>query len=166
MPGTAQARASFKASIRFAIAGSSLLLVGVGLAIYFAQTSGQQYASIVAGTAGVVINLTSSVFYVNSNRAQSSMVKQAANLREESRDDRRLSAARELAATIESRELRDTVRAKVALLLQGDSSAIGYGAKELLQREQMLLERTMRSRPLRLDCLMPFWRTAIFNLPT
>ncbi len=137
--GLAQARASFKASIRFAVVGSSLLLVGVGLSIFFAQTSGEQYASIVAGTAGVVINLTSSVFYINSNRAQSNMVSQAANLREESRDDRRLSAARELAGAIENQGLRDTVRAKVALLLQGDNSAIGYGTQELLQREKMLL---------------------------
>ena len=161
--GLAQARASFKASIRFAVAGSSLLLVGVGLSIFFAQTSGQQYASIVAGTAGIVINLTSSVFYINSNRAQSSMVGQAANLREESRDDRRLSGARELAAAIENQGLRDTVRAKVALLLQGDNSAVGYGTQELLQREQMLLAQENEARDSKARLLNALMQKGLIN---
>jgi hypothetical protein len=66
--------------------------------------------SIVAGTAGVVISLTSSLFYVQSNRARTNMVRQGALLREESQEDRKLSAARELAAAIGEAALRDNVK--------------------------------------------------------
>lgn len=115
--GLAQARASFRISIIFASIGATFLLLGIGLAIVFARSGGDKYVSIVAGAAGVVINLTSGVFFVQSNRARTSMAKQGAMLREESQDDRRLNAAREISSTIESKALRDKVRAKLALSL-------------------------------------------------
>ncbi|MFC7247675.1 hypothetical protein ACFQO7_34865 [Catellatospora aurea] len=118
--GLAQAKASFKVSIWFASIGSAVLIAGVALAILFAGSNGEKYSAIVAGTSGTVISLTSSLFYVQSNRARANMVRQGALLREESQDDRRLSAARELVDAIEETGLRDNVRAQLALgLLQG-----------------------------------------------
>jgi hypothetical protein len=122
--GLAQAKLSFRVSLIFLSLGALVLLLGASLAILKAPTTGDKYASIVVTVAGVVIDLTSSVFFVQSNRARKSMGDQGVMLREESQDDRRLSAARELAAAIESGELRDEVRADLARKLlsprQGD----------------------------------------------
>ncbi|MEV6769917.1 hypothetical protein AB0N05_14950 [Nocardia sp. NPDC051030] len=115
--GLAQARNSFRVSLAFAVMGSTVLLSGIVLAIWNAPGIGDRYASIVATSAGVVINITSSVFFVQSNRARRSMGEQGSMLREESRDDRRLTAARELATTISDTTLRDDTRARLALQL-------------------------------------------------
>ncbi|TVT60121.1 hypothetical protein FNH05_04915 [Amycolatopsis rhizosphaerae] len=115
--GLAQAKVSFKVSIIFASIGSSLLLLGIGLAVFYARSNGEQYASIVAGTAGIVTNLTSGVFFVQSNRARANMATQGTMLREESQEDRRLNAARELAGAIDDEELRNQTRATLARTL-------------------------------------------------
>jgi len=117
--GMAQAKVSFRVSIFFASIGSAFLMLGIGLAIYHADTNGEKYASVVAGTAGVVINLTASVFFVQSNRARKSMGEQGVLLREESQEDRRLNAARELTGSINDESLKNEVRAKLALTLLG-----------------------------------------------
>ncbi|QKV79130.1 hypothetical protein [Amycolatopsis sp. Hca4] len=115
--GLAQAKISFRVSIVFASIGSLLLLLGIGLAIFYAGAGGDQYASIVAGTAGVVTNLTSGVFFVQSNRARANMGKQGVMMREESQEDRRLNAARELVGAISDITLRDQVRAALSRTL-------------------------------------------------
>jgi hypothetical protein len=112
--GLAQARRSFTVSLFFACVGAIFLLGGVGLAISNAKNGGQQYASVVSGTAGVVINLTSGLFFVQSNRARQNMGQQGVMLREESREDRKLNAARELAGAISDEKLRNQVRADLA----------------------------------------------------
>lgn len=121
--GLAQARTSFRVSVVFACVGSGIMFFGIGLAVWNAPTTGNQYASIIATTAGVVINLTSSLFYVQSNRARRSMLEQGALMREESRDDRRLNGARELAAAISDEGLRNSVRARLAVILLSDGPA-------------------------------------------
>jgi hypothetical protein len=115
--GLTQARLTFGISVLFMILGAGVLLLGVALAIFTAPTTGEKYSSIVAGTAGVVINLTSSIFIVQSNRARRSMGEQGVMLREESQEDRRLNAARELAASISDAAMRDKVQAELSILL-------------------------------------------------
>jgi hypothetical protein len=114
-------------SLIFASLGALVLLGGIGLAITHAETSGEQYASIVTSSVGVVINLTSSLFFVQSNRARRNMAEQGMMLREESREDRRLNAARELVAAIDNAALRSKVRAELARKLlnisEGDAPA-------------------------------------------
>jgi hypothetical protein len=112
--GLAQAKVSFRVSISFASVGAIFLLLGIALAIFNARNGGDQYASIVAGAAGVVVNLSSGVFFVQSNRARSNMGRQGVMLREESQEDRRLNAARELAGAINDEDLRNEVRADLA----------------------------------------------------
>jgi hypothetical protein len=115
--GLAQAKLSFRISVFFAGVGASLLLVGVGLAVVRAPSDGERYATIVAGVAGTVTNLISGVFFLQSNRARKNMGEQGVMLREESQEDRRVNTARELAASIGNEDLRDRVRADLALLL-------------------------------------------------
>jgi hypothetical protein len=115
--GLTQAKLSFRTSIIFIGVGSSLLLFGIFLAIINAPGTGKIYASVVALCAGVVTNVASTVFFVQSNRARTDMAKQATLLREEGQEDRRLSAARDLTASISDAGLRDDIRAKLALKL-------------------------------------------------
>ncbi|MFI9739743.1 hypothetical protein ACIHDR_43100 [Nocardia sp. NPDC052278] len=116
--GLAQAKVSFIVSIIAALAGAGLLMWGVFLAISNAPTAdGQEYASLVAVCAGIVTNVLSSIFFVQSNRARRDMAQQGLLLREESQEDRRLAAARELVGGIQTDDLRDLVRAHLSMTL-------------------------------------------------
>ncbi|MFD4407880.1 hypothetical protein ACFWPH_34490 [Nocardia sp. NPDC058499] len=130
--GLAQAKVSFLVSIAAAVVGAGLLMWGVFLAISNAPTpDGQEYASLVAVCAGVVTNLLSSVFFIQSNRARRDMAQQGLLLREESQEDRRLTGSRELVAGIGDDELRDMVRAHLSMtLLSADPDE---NEKKLLQ---------------------------------
>ncbi|MGE2733833.1 TRADD-N-associated membrane domain-containing protein [Mycolicibacterium vaccae] len=115
--GLSQASASFRVSITFAMIGAGLLFSGVALAIWRAPDNGQAYASVVSITAGVVINLVSSLFFVQSNRTRKDMAQQGAALREESQEDRRFSGSRELVETIDDAQLRDKVKSQIIVRL-------------------------------------------------
>ncbi|MEV0570709.1 hypothetical protein [Dactylosporangium sp. NPDC050588] len=117
--GLAQAKLSFWVSVIFMSLGAIILIAGGALAIWNAPTNGAKYSAVLVSVAGVVVNLTSSVFFVQSNRTRKSMGDQGVLLREESQEDRRLSAARELAAAIEDQDLRNRVRADLAVLVLG-----------------------------------------------
>ncbi|MEV0357749.1 hypothetical protein AB0H71_17000 [Nocardia sp. NPDC050697] len=85
--GLRQAKRSFNVSLIAAVAGGCLLLWGVFLAISNAPTpAGQDYASVVAVGAGIVINILSSIFFIQSNRARRDMAQQGLLLREESQE--------------------------------------------------------------------------------
>lgn len=120
--GLAQAKVSFRISVFFAAIGASLLLVGVGLSVARASTDGEKYSTIVAGVAGVVTNLISGVFFLQSNRARKNMGEQGVMMREESQEDRRVNMARELAASISDEDLRNGVRADLARHLVAGSA--------------------------------------------
>jgi hypothetical protein len=117
--GLAQAKLSFRVSVIFMTLGAAILITGGALAIWNAPTNGAKYSAVLVTVAGVIVNLTSSVFFVQSNRTRKSMGDQGVLLREESQEDRRLSAARELAAAIEDQDLRNQVRADLAVLVLG-----------------------------------------------
>ncbi len=125
--GLAQAKISFRVSIFFAAFGAGLLFIGVGLAIWKAPTDGQAYSSIVSVAAGVVVNVVSSLFFVQSNRTRRDMAAQGKMLREESQEDRRFSGARDLVTTISDEKLQDEVKAKIALQLM---SAVEVGVDQ------------------------------------
>ncbi|OBB06866.1 hypothetical protein A5731_12915 [Mycolicibacterium conceptionense] len=128
--GLAQASTSFGMSIFFATIGAGLLFIGVGLAIFRAPTDGQAYASIVTVVAGVVVNVVSSLFFVQSNTTRKDMATQGALLREESQEDRRLKGARDLVASMENRDLQDDTKAQIALqLMRAPCAKAAKGAK-------------------------------------
>lgn len=112
--GLRQATISFAVSMVFACIGGFLLLLGVGLAIANATADGERYASIVAALSGTVVTLVSSLFFSQSNRTRRTMAEQGSLLREESQDDRRLSAARELAVSIEDPATKNDIKLRIA----------------------------------------------------
>nr|WP_147252729.1 hypothetical protein [Micromonospora provocatoris] len=109
--GLAQARTSFRLSMIFAALGAVILLAGAGLAI---MNSNQSQAATLTALSGLVIEIVSSLFFVQSNRANANMIRQGVLLREESQSDRLLNASRQVAGGIEDTKLRDEVRADMA----------------------------------------------------
>ncbi|RAN93159.1 hypothetical protein GAR05_05624 [Micromonospora saelicesensis] len=120
--GLAQARTSFRLSMLFAALGAAILLAGAGLAI---KNNSQGQAATITALSGLVIEIVSSLFFIQSNRANANMIKQGVLLREESQSDRLLNASRQVAGGIEDIKLRDEIRAKMAesiLRLAGDTA--------------------------------------------
>lgn len=120
--GLAQARTSFRLSMLFAALGAAILLAGAGLAI---KNNNQGQAATITALSGLVIEIVSSLFFVQSNRANANMIKQGVLLREESQSDRLLNASRQVAGGIEDINLRDEIRAKMSesiLRLAGDTA--------------------------------------------
>ncbi|MFI5490145.1 hypothetical protein ACIBXA_29190 [Micromonospora echinaurantiaca] len=120
--GLAQARTSFRLSMLFAALGAAILLAGSALAI---KNNDQGQAATITALSGLVIEIVSSLFFVQSNRANANMIRQGVLLREESQSDRLLNASRQVAGGIEDVKLRDEVRAKMAesiLRLAGDTT--------------------------------------------
>ena len=115
--GLAQAKVSFRASMTFAAAGAGLLLIGIALAVVNAGSSGLQYSAVVSGLSGVVVNVVSGLFFVESNRTRREMCHQGLLLRQESREDRMLHTAQLLTRQIGDDHLRDDLRATLATML-------------------------------------------------
>jgi len=106
----------------FAALGAAILLTGAGLAI---TNNDQSQAATITALSGLVIEIVSSLFFIQSNRANANMIRQGVLLREESQSDRLLNASRQVAGGIEDVKLRDEVRAKMAesiLQLAGDTA--------------------------------------------
>lgn len=115
--GLAQAKRSFVASLVSSVLGGMVLLAGVTLAIFKADTTGGQYASIVVSLAGVLTNATGVLFHRQSNRALQHMEGQTALLRQDMRADREARDALTLLDDVEDGTLRDRLRAGLILRL-------------------------------------------------
>ncbi|WP_370362416.1 hypothetical protein [Catenulispora sp. MAP12-49] len=116
-----QAKIWFWCSVGFGSLGAIILLAGIGLAVFHANTSGQRYIGIVTSAASVVPNLLALLFFRQSNLAQRMMENQAEQLREVTREKRnviihegRLSLAVDLLEKISDMKLQDAQRAKLA----------------------------------------------------
>lgn len=115
--GLAQAKRSFVASLVSSMLGGAVLLVGVALAIFKAESTGGQYASIVVSLAGVLTNATGVLFHRQSHRALLHMEGQTTLLRQDMRADRESHDALALLSDVESGALRDQLRAGLILRL-------------------------------------------------
>jgi hypothetical protein len=115
--GIAQARLSFYVSIFFAAVGAILIFTGVGLAIWRAPSDSQRYASIVSALSGMVVTLTSALFFAQANSTRKNMGNQGAMLREESQDDRRIGTVREMVASVSNEAARDELQSHIARAL-------------------------------------------------
>ncbi|MFF7800567.1 MULTISPECIES: TRADD-N-associated membrane domain-containing protein [Streptomyces] len=68
--GLTQARRSFFASQLFSAFGAGILLFGIGLAIWRAETSGDMYAGIVTSSAWVVATIIGQFFHRRADLAR------------------------------------------------------------------------------------------------
>src|SRR5262249_40132984 len=87
--GLTQARSSFVTSRGCAGAGAAVLLLGVGIAVWKAETSRELYLGVVTSSVGLVVTLVGQLFHRRADIALRHMTAQTASLRE----DRRAAAA-------------------------------------------------------------------------
>lgn len=135
----AQFKASFRISLFFASLGAIILLSGVAMAVFRADTNGSQYAGVTSTIAGTVASLLSGVLFVYSSRAIKHLDSQTVRLREDRDRERSFERNCTLLDRIKSEPLRDQVTANLVIgqPLQpaqsanrsGDSAADKTGAR-------------------------------------
>ncbi|MFI1152067.1 hypothetical protein [Streptomyces sp. NPDC020817] len=117
--GLTQARSSFVTSQRFAGAGAAVLLLGVALAVWKAETSGELYLGVVTSSVGLVITLVGQLFHRRADIALRHMADQTASLREDRRAAAALQRAAELLDEVADPVLRARLQAGLIMKLSG-----------------------------------------------
>ncbi|MFD7259738.1 hypothetical protein [Streptomyces sp. NPDC059874] len=117
--GLTQARSSFATSQLFAAVGALILLFGVGLAVWKAESSGDLYLGIVTGSVGLVVTLIGQLFHRRADIALRHMAAQTASLRDDRRAAETMQQVIGLLDAVEDRELRGRIQAGLIMKLSG-----------------------------------------------
>ncbi|MFD8417371.1 hypothetical protein ACFV2Q_37470 [Streptomyces sp. NPDC059650] len=117
--GLAQARSSFATSQRFAGVGAAILLVGVALGVWKAESTGELYLGIVISSVGVVVTLVGQLFHRRADIALRHMADQTAALREDRRAAAAMQQAVGLLDEVADPELRARLQAGLIMKLSG-----------------------------------------------
>ncbi|MFD0267961.1 hypothetical protein ACFVGY_15475 [Streptomyces sp. NPDC127106] len=117
--GLAQARSSFATSQRFAGVGAAILLVGVALGVWKAESTGDLYLGVVISSVGVVVTLIGQLFHRRADIALRHMADQTAALREDRRAAAALQQAVGLLDEVADPELRARLQAGLIMKLSG-----------------------------------------------
>lgn len=117
--GLTQARASFYVSLFASIAGGVILTVGIGLAIFHADTIGDQYASVVSSVAGLLTVGIGTLFHKRADAALRHMESQSRGLREDMKAERDTDQAIRLLSTVNEDHLRSHLQAALILKFSG-----------------------------------------------
>ncbi|WP_316744070.1 TRADD-N-associated membrane domain-containing protein [Streptomyces sp. MK7] len=119
--GLAQAKSSFVASQRFAGLGTSILLLGIALAVWRTETTGDLYLGIVTSSVGVVTTLIGQLFHRRADIALRHMADQTGSLREDMRRERATDQALLLLSHMDDKETKARLQAGLIMKL-ADSS--------------------------------------------
>ncbi|MCX4608718.1 TRADD-N-associated membrane domain-containing protein [Streptomyces mirabilis] len=119
--GLTQARASFYVSLFASIIGGAVLITGIGLAIYRADTIGDQYASIVSSVAGLLTVAIGSLFHKRADSALQHMESQSRGLREDMKAQSDLDKAIELLGQEKDATIKAHLRAALVIKLSNSS---------------------------------------------
>jgi len=117
--GLTQARASFYVSLFASIIGGGILITGIGLAIFRADTIGDQYASIVASVAGLLTVAIGTLFHKRADAALRHMESQSRGLREDMKVERDTDQAIRLLQEVNEDHLRSHLQAALILKFSG-----------------------------------------------
>ncbi|MFJ1602583.1 hypothetical protein ACIOHS_04305 [Streptomyces sp. NPDC088253] len=117
--GLTQARRSFYASQVISAIGVFVILFGVVLAIWRAETTGEMFASIVASSAGVVSTIVGQLVHRRADIALQHMASQTESLRTDMRVERSGDQAIELLAEVTDPEVRTRLQAGLIMKLSG-----------------------------------------------
>ncbi|MEU8778171.1 hypothetical protein [Streptomyces sp. NPDC048606] len=117
--GLAQARSSFATSQRFAGVGAAILLFGVALAVWKAESAGDVYVGVVTSSVGLVVTLVGQLFHRRADVALRHMAAQTAALREDRRAAENTQQAIGLLDEIADPALRGRLQAGLILKLSG-----------------------------------------------
>ncbi|GAA4537788.1 TRADD-N-associated membrane domain-containing protein [Streptomyces collinus] len=119
--GLTQARASFYVSLFASIIGGGILITGIGLAIFRADTIGDQYASVVASVAGLLTVAIGTLFHKRADAALRHMEAQSRGLREDMKRQSDLDKAIELLGEEQEPTIKAHLRAAVIIKLSNSS---------------------------------------------
>ncbi|WP_371637553.1 TRADD-N-associated membrane domain-containing protein [Streptomyces zaomyceticus] len=117
--GLTQARRSFLTSQIFSAMGAGVLIFGIALAIWRAETSGDMYAGIVTSCSGVVATIIGHLFHRRADLALAHMAKQTDALRDDMRAERDAEQAVLLLAEVEDPEVKTRLQAGLIMKLSG-----------------------------------------------
>ncbi|MGY1502997.1 TRADD-N-associated membrane domain-containing protein [Streptomyces sp. QTS52] len=117
--GLTQARASFYVSLFASIIGGGVLITGVGLAIFRADTIGDQYASIVSSVAGLLTVAIGTLFHKRADAALRHMESQSRGLREDMKVERDTDQAIQLLQEVNEDHLKSHLQAALILKFSG-----------------------------------------------
>jgi hypothetical protein len=117
--GLAQARNSFLTSQWFAGLGATILLIGVALAVWRAETSGDLYLGIVTSSFGLVTAVIGQLFHRRADLALSHMAQQTDSLRDDMRTERSTEQAIMLLASVGDDETKTRLQAGLIMKLAG-----------------------------------------------
>jgi hypothetical protein len=117
--GLTQARRAFNVSMLFSIFGGLVLITGVGLAIFRAETGGQVAAAAITSAAGVLTSGLSQLFRGQSTKALKHLESQATELRQDVRAQNNVGKALRLLDDVSDVELRSRLQAALILEFTG-----------------------------------------------
>ncbi|GAA4377273.1 hypothetical protein GCM10023088_36950 [Actinomadura verrucosospora] len=120
---------SYRIGQSFAVAGGLLFLLGIGLALF--RPHGNQTAAILAAIGGSITNVTSGVFFSQTNRAREYLERQAKSLREDILIREFVKQSEEVIAKVDDGARRDELRAQVVLRILGGANAELIAVDEL-----------------------------------
>ncbi|WP_430376707.1 TRADD-N-associated membrane domain-containing protein [Streptomyces sp. B1-3] len=113
--GLTQARRSFSVSLICSILGGLVLISGVGMAIFKAESTGDQYASVTASLAGLVMTVIGTLFHRRADMALKHMESQTQSLRQDMKVERDAGQAIKLLEDVDDPELKAHLQAALIL---------------------------------------------------
>lgn len=113
--GLTQARRSFSVSLSCSLLGGLVLISGVGMAILRAETTGDQYASVTASVAGLVMTVIGTLFHRRADMALKHMESQTQSLRQDMKVERDAGQAIQLLNEVEDPALKAHLQAALIL---------------------------------------------------
>lgn len=113
--GLIQARRSFGVSLTCSVLGGLVLIIGVVLAIFRADSDGQQYASIVASSSGLLTTAIGSLFHRRADLALKHMESQTQSLRQDMKVERDAGQAIRLLGEVDDPALKAHLQAALIL---------------------------------------------------
>jgi hypothetical protein len=117
--GLTQARRAFTISIIFSVLGGAVLILGISLAIFRADTGGQVAGAAITSAAGVLTSGLSQLFQAQSSKALKHLESQAVELRKDVRAQTNAATAQRLLEEIADHELRSRLQAALILEFTG-----------------------------------------------
>ncbi|MEU2624602.1 hypothetical protein ABZ642_41930 [Streptomyces sp. NPDC007157] len=113
--GLIQARRSFSVSLSCSILGGLILIAGVGMAIFKAESTGEQYASITASVSGFLTTGIGTLFHRRADLALKHMESQTQSLRQDMKVERDAGQAIKLLEDVDDLSLRAHLQAALIL---------------------------------------------------
>ncbi|MEV4880536.1 TRADD-N-associated membrane domain-containing protein [Streptomyces cyaneofuscatus] len=113
--GLTQARRSFIVSLTCSVVGGLVLISGVGMAIFRAESTGDQYAAVTASVAGLVMTVIGTLFHRRADLALKHMESQTQSLRQDMKVERDAGQAIRLLEDVDDPALKAHLQAALIL---------------------------------------------------